>query len=362
MNHLAISTPYVILCSGQSNMARSDSGIEWTAPSNLKVWNYDRLFGDESAASEFIDPVVHSANYAELYGAAVAENNPQACVYVINISRGQSSLERWLPGAESINMLQAILNNVPVALANIPGKDFIDELLWWGHESDAAATGGIAVGDFRQAFLSVLKVIDQQAWSNEGRFPIHLHRVNEQCHVLANSINFSLAWIALNYSQRITLHDTTHLNYSDGIHLDGDQKKEAASNVRSGHCQTTIADKELSNTNLLLNSETNSQQPINAAQSVIVGERNYYVIDSSTLAGEVVCVSATNTTRDFALSLAGQEAILRAGAYRQFVAFHIPRALNDTIRLVITPLTNKPACFSKLKLERGYGYTPIADT
>ncbi len=361
MTHSDELSPHVILCSGQSNMARSDSGINWTAPSNLKVWNYDRLFGDESAATNFIDANIHCANYAEFYGASVAINNPELMVYVINLSRGQSSLERWLPNADSLNMLQTIFNNVPAALSKIPNKNSIDELLWWGHESDAAATGGVTVGDFRHAFLSVLDAIDEQPWSNDGQFPIHLHRINRKCHLLADSINFCLAWIALQSPDRITFHDTTCFTYSDGIHLNGDEKKEAASNVYHGHCRMPRIDATRSNNNLLIGSESNSELSVHSKQTIILGQRIYYVVDSARLAGDVVCISAANIERDFCVSLSGQEAILRQGAGKQFTCFHIPRALNETIRLVLIPLHSEPACFSHLKLEKGYGYTPIDD-
>ena len=341
-------------------MARSDSNISWSAPGNLKVWNYDRLFGDESAASEFIGADTYCANYAELYGATVANNNPELMVYVINISRGQSSLERWLPDAESINMLQAILNNVPAALATIPGKETIDELLWWGHESDAAPEGGLAVGDFKRAFLNVINTLDEQVWSNGATYPVHLHRIHRKCHVLADSINFSLACIVLENPERFALHDTTCFTYSDNIHLDGDQKNKAVLDVYHGHCKMKMIDTQINNTNFLLSSDNNTTSSVESEHIIAPGERLYFVVNSIGLAGEVVCVSIGQATTELNVSLSGQEGVLRSGNSREFISFHVPKAFNETIRLVLTPATSQPVRFSGLKLEKGYGYTPIS--
>jgi len=90
------SKPYVILCTGQSNMARSDDNTPWFAPENLRIWNYDCLFGTEAAAECFIKPNTFNANYAELYGAAVARQYPELAVHVINISKGVLSVGQWL--------------------------------------------------------------------------------------------------------------------------------------------------------------------------------------------------------------------------------------------------------------------------
>lgn len=84
--------PYVVLCSGESNMARRDINIPWSTPDKLKVWNYDCLCGSDTAASDFSNPDTHIEKYAELYGASVASNNPELMVHIVNIRRGQSSL------------------------------------------------------------------------------------------------------------------------------------------------------------------------------------------------------------------------------------------------------------------------------
>lgn len=100
-------------------------------------------------------------------------------------------------------MFRAIPNIMPAALAKIPGKDTIDELLCWGHESDAAPEGGLVVRDSEQGMPRVSEILDEQVWSNGATFPIHLHRINSKCHVLADSINYALGCLALEYSDCI---------------------------------------------------------------------------------------------------------------------------------------------------------------
>jgi hypothetical protein len=128
----------IIVATGQSNMAREDllaGAGTWIPPRNLRVWNGTPT----SVGTAWIVPNTGRMNTSWAYGAEVARRNPDANVYVVNISRAGTGILEWTPSFAIIDMVDAIDDNMVAALATLPGETKATDSLFWQAENDAGA-------------------------------------------------------------------------------------------------------------------------------------------------------------------------------------------------------------------------------
>jgi len=377
--------PYVILCSGQSNMARITLDIHWNPPSNLRVWRFSVNKHGSGVGDGFEEPIPHVGNYATFYGAEIARSLPDRDVYIINISKGSTNLCQWAKSAEPINMWTAIINNVTEALNQIPGGTYIDEIIWWGHESDASTTADKSATQFRDDFLDVIEQIDSQQWVAVDKPPVRLHRVHPQCNGLADQINFGLELIVQSNPERFVLSDTTNLAYSDNIHLDPDQKEFAASQVFNAP-RLTLADlhrpvqENLLRNHKVLSTNGSNQTMLASADQHPHGywyalhpHSRFDVIDqivcleegcalaqkipSPELPGQVVTISMANVTTDLTVQIESESATVTAGEGRRQASFRLPGTNKKYLVVSVATADGMAGCFSEIKLENGGAYT-----
>ncbi|WAX93205.1 sialate O-acetylesterase [Aminobacter sp. NyZ550] len=143
-----VGTPIVILVSGQSNPAL-EVAHSWTVPSNLKIWDWSGLAGDTEAnvGTEFLTPTGSVISVGLSIGAHEAWANPDRDVYLINMAYGGQPISKWLVGATTPKMFDAIQANVSAALTLL-GLAEIDALFWWQGEADALGGSATYVTDF----------------------------------------------------------------------------------------------------------------------------------------------------------------------------------------------------------------------
>lgn len=376
--------PYVILCSGQSNMARIAED-NWKPPENLQVWRYDAHRHGSNIGDGFAAPSPDIGNYANFYGAEIARNNPKREVYVLNISKGGTNLCQWFETADPVNMWTAIQDNVVAALNCIPEKETIDEIIWWGHESDAAVGADISATQFRDDFLGVITKIDEQNWVGSDKPPIRLHRVHPECNGLADQINFALELITQTDPERYKLSDTTHLVYTDNIHLDPDQKENAAhrvlntppfdpSKVRAPqpnllHGIDTVDDISLQTELKSAEDKTHwiagTSACFEVVDKIVKLKSNAsltHAIRSDLIAGHVVTISMENVDRDLSVTIDNQKATVTAGAGRRQASLRLRRTVEKLLEVSIkTADSSKDGSFSRVKLELGGAHTPYTD-
>jgi|GEM_PF-6161916 len=143
------SRPIVIFGTGQSNMRRILPSTEvW--PDNLSLWNWDRTEAGVGTAFTALDPTLTNVSWA--FAREVALRFPNRKVHLINISWGGQAISHWMVDAESPDVFQIILNNLPIALATIDA-DRIDAMLWWQGESDAGPLRKHYVSNFETVMM-----------------------------------------------------------------------------------------------------------------------------------------------------------------------------------------------------------------
>lgn len=166
------SAPFVILSTGQSNMANRLAAT-WTPSSNFNMWNFN---GNTNLATDigsgFQTPAVNSARSAAM--AAVdflARQEPDREFYLIDISRGGLLIADWGTVPDSYAMRTAIENNVAAALAAI-GASQVDALAWWQGESDtsfwAAAGSSDEDSTYVTDFEGVMTWLKSRSWFEEA--------------------------------------------------------------------------------------------------------------------------------------------------------------------------------------------------
>lgn len=154
--------PFVILATGQSNMALTPGPYVWAPPLNLVEWNWDRTAA--STGTAFLPPGTTEIGTARAFAARIAEAMPDRPVHLVNISWGGMPITHWLPGAPEPDLYAAISRNVSSALvkSDVPA---VDLLLWWQGESDAAAGQS---GAWPARFEAVLRRLGHAAWFPAG--------------------------------------------------------------------------------------------------------------------------------------------------------------------------------------------------
>jgi len=381
--------PYIILCSGQSNMARLDAVQHWNAPTNLQVWNYAVNRDGEAAGSGFNDPDTNAVNYGTLYGAEIAKSDPSKLVYVINISRGATNLCQWLTAASGINMWNAMTANVVAAFSHIENKKTIDELIWWGHESDASHAGGISAHQFCDDFLTVLQQIDNEPWGGEGAYRVRLHKIHPGCNALFEQINFGLELIVRSQPSRVSVVDTTDLSYSDGIHLDGHDKEKAAQLVVASQPSGYPEREQSAQPNFLINGAfLINQRSYKNGEVLEAGQFGHdrwqaglsgasytvdrgvislnpksaivQIVDSPFLAGKIVTVSVENLSHDINVKVDDQTVTITAGSGQRQASFRIVKVASNHNPVEIIA-GDQVSSFSNVKLEVGGACTRFSD-
>lgn len=325
---------------------------------------------------------------------------PDKQVYVINISRGATNLVQWLENTSSENaenMWNAISNNVAAALPLIEKKT-IDELIWWGHESDADSKAGTSATQFRDDFLTVIDQIDKKSWGNNGSYPVTLHKIHPLCNHFAEQINFGLELLAKHLPNRISIADTTGFNYDDNIHLDGDQKTAAAVHTLETKMLGSALPQRTINPNLFSNGEfelavsddTDTQTDTDVAKTPThwtqtkgtqLNFKNGIVSLSSGSIAQVVkghfrarkliTVSMGNVTENLTITIGDLSALMTAGVGRRQASFILRKLYKLKLEVRISSENSssenvnseneKPATFSKAKLEHGGAYTAFDD-
>lgn len=366
-------------------MARITLDIHWNPPSNLRVWRFSVNKHGSGVGDGFEEPIAHVGNYATFYGAEIARSLPDRDVYIINISKGSTNLCQWFKSAEPINMWTAIVGNVTEAINQIPGGTYIDEIIWWGHESDASANADKSATQFRDDFLKVIEQIDSQPWVAVDKPRVRLHRVHPQCNGLAEQINFGLELIVQSNAERFVFSDTTNLVYTDSVHLDPDQKELAASQVLNTPTLTLADLHRPSQENLLRNHKVLSTNGSNQAMLTSPDQHTYGywyamhphtrfdVIDhivhlkkgsalaqkipSPKLPGQVVTISMDNVTTDLKIQIENESATVTAGEGRRQASFRLPGTRKQFLVVSIATVDGMAGYFSGVKLENGGAYT-----
>jgi len=390
--------PYVILCSGQSNMARITPGIHWNPPTNLRVWGYSVRKHSEGVGDSFAVPAADIGNYANFYGAAIAKNHPERDVYIINISKGGTNLSQWLPDAASVNMMRAVKANVSAAMKEIPLASTIDEIIWWGHESDAVPDAYVTSDRFIEMFENVIDEIDAQSWVAETKPPIRMHRLHPNSNRLASQINHALECLVRRHPQRIRLSDTTQFSYADDIHLDPQVKEAAANQVLMEPELDACALPRSPQVNLLRNGDFSDQaadqdsqhsttdQNTRHGQVPSISERArissflypwiaegtgeqvqvhdgvvnlngdgilVQKIPKGDLKNKVVTLSGENIKHDLKVQIGKHTAYIYAGEGRRQASFALHSTFKNKLRIALAPVDGKSASISKIKLEYG---------
>ncbi len=361
-------------------MSRIDDGEHWKPSSNLHVWNYNINHDVEKVGTQFLPPNSDCVNYGVLYGNEIAKANPKTNVYVINISKGGTNLKQWLADAKPPNMWNAIERNTGAALSTISDKYNVDEIIWWGHESDASSEADVSANQFIEDFQKIFNKVDKQSWANQKPIPIRFHRLHPDSNTLSGQINFALENIVLNDPGRFSLIDTTAFSYSDGIHLDGKDKQSAAIHAFKTERPGTIACREV-NPNLIKNTIAKSSVKYLASFLRICGKPRYWIsaptdtsftirenvgylnpkssiyqkIDFSEISGSVLTVSMECKSSSLVVSICNQKATILAGSGRRQASVKIPKQYigERHVALHIINTGDDVAGLSKIKLEIG---------
>lgn len=134
-------TPYVIVITGQSNAAGTNSGGPNPASTLVKTWdgitnawggsNYTGLPWSRS------NPHGNSSNnnYALARAHYIADTTGRE-VYIVFDAVGGTSIDQWVASGTSSARYVAIKNKVQAALATLPGKTKVDEIIWAQGEED----------------------------------------------------------------------------------------------------------------------------------------------------------------------------------------------------------------------------------
>lgn len=131
----------VIFSTGQSNMP-DNIPYEWTPASNLQIWNFNaNKQPSTTIGTGWRTPDGSGTGPSLSLASEFASANPDALVSLINIYRGGLGIQNWspvlpAPPEPSYNFREAILNNVPAALASL-GVSGIDMFIFGGCEADA---------------------------------------------------------------------------------------------------------------------------------------------------------------------------------------------------------------------------------
>lgn len=373
-------------------MARINPEVSTTDAAAIQFWRYGVRRHGELAGDGFDSGDKSPGNYAVFYAAAVAKRMPDKQVYVINISRGATNLVQWLESTSSENaenMWNAISNNVAAALPLIGNKDTIDELIWWGHESDAANKAGTSATQFRDDFLTVIDQIDNKSWGNNGSYPVTLHKIHPLCNPFAEQINFGLELLAKHLPNRIYIADTTGFNYEDNIHLDGDQKAAASVHTLETKTPGSALPQRAINPNLFINGsfalavsdDTDTQTDNYVAttpahwtksngtqldiKNGIVSLRSGSIaqtVKGDFKARKLITVSMENLTENLTITIGDLSALMTAGVGRRQASFILRKPDKHKLEVIISSENvnsenERPATFSKAKLEHGGAYT-----
>ena len=120
----------VILVTGQSNVDNTKT-LNWSPPPNLFYWNSSST----QAGYTIAQPATTTIRLADAFGAALARSSPRDRIVVVNVGRGSTPIENWLPDAPTHDMYEACKDAVEACLSYL-GLSQIDGMVWWQGESD----------------------------------------------------------------------------------------------------------------------------------------------------------------------------------------------------------------------------------
>lgn len=350
-----MANTYVLLCSGQSNIARIDEGVDWVPESNLHLWDFNAIFGLDGVGSRYISPPADRVNYGTLYANEIAKTMPDANVFVINVARGSTNLSLWLDETTRPNMWDALVNNVTAALNELPDDTIINEVLWWGHESDASTKADVSLDKFVEDFSAIIDKFDQQGWSGEKPAPIRLHKLHPLCNGLSSQINAAIENIVLRDTERYSLIDTTHLSYPDGIHLAGTDKPQAAA-IAFSQPRPGVSAKKGVNANLIRKSQATASTLAELHDDKVVlpaGEWISHPLVFSKISDQTLTLSANHVTQALKVYICDETATVLAGKGRRQTSLRMPINFTGDVSVKIQNCSKEMASFSDLKLEYG---------
>jgi len=347
-------------------MARITPDIHWEPPKNLQVWGYSVQRVEYGVGDAFVAPAANIGNYANFYGAEVAKQHPDLDVYVVNISKGGANISEWLPNAESVNMMNAIKANMNAVMQELPHADSIDEIIWWGHESDAVPNAYITSDRFIEMFNVVINEIDEQPWIGKVKPRLRLHRLHPKSNRLASQINYALECLVQQNPQRVCLSDTTNFSYAEDIHLDPEEKEAAAKQVMKDPVFNASNVHRTPQANLLHNGDFSddfiqwiakgTEDQIRIRDGVVSLKDTGKLIQRiprRDLQGTVVTFSVENVEHDLKVQIGNHIAYVYAGEGRRQASFALHSILRRKLRIAIESVDGKPATLSKVKLEYG---------
>ena len=138
---LPSDVPYVIVIAGQSNAAGVNAGGPNPASSLVQTW--DAVTGAWGGSDYTGLPWSRSTpngnsgnnNYALARAHRIADDTHRP-VYIVFDAVGGTSIDEWVASGTSSTRYAALKAKVEAALATLPGKTTIDELIWAQGEED----------------------------------------------------------------------------------------------------------------------------------------------------------------------------------------------------------------------------------
>ena len=232
-------------------------------------------------------------------------------------------------------------------------------MIWWGNESDGAENGGVPIGHFTRTMNTVLVQLSAQPWANKGSFLVHFHKIHPKSHRLADTVNFELLRLIKNNPKRFSLHDTTRFEYADDIHLNADQKEQAASDVCAGKYLVELPVDEKIQENLLMNGHL--EPSVVQSSEVASGDPLIISIPAVGLSGEVITFSTFAPNAPLQVSLFNKKAMILPSTTREFVSFHVSSEYKVSVRIALAPSSKNSVKLQNMKLQIGCGYSPLSE-
>lgn len=218
-----VINPFVIFATGQSNFARESAiSKNWNPPRNLNLWNGSY----STVGTNFISPRSDRMNCTWSFASAMAHDNPDRDIILINVSLAGRSIEHWLPNPLGEDIYAASVAAVNVALSTL-GLSKIDLMLWWQGESNVNN-----LPPYTSQFEQVISRYRENDWFNNFTPIILFGTANSSVSGYSqfDDLNAVLKSIAASEPEcriyfRSSVLDTAY--WADTLHLSGDGYKEA---------------------------------------------------------------------------------------------------------------------------------------
>ncbi|MFM2381499.1 MAG: hypothetical protein RLZZ76_266, partial [Candidatus Parcubacteria bacterium] len=155
-------------------------------------------------------------------------------VYVINVSDGGESIDRWLPGNTTAPDMHSILEReVTQALTHIPGKTKVDVFLWWQGEADS-----LTYKTYERRFKTLTTWLESTSWFPVGtkRLVFGLNSSTRERILTTEVLN-----LISNKDINTSFVDTSVLRFRDVSHLNVADRVEAGRRAYEVYTDTLLS-------------------------------------------------------------------------------------------------------------------------